>query len=70
MTTALGIFQAIETPSSTPYSAGSGSYSSTIPFEEVAANDSIFLAHTVNGEIVPLEHGYPLRPVAKDRLWL
>ena len=61
------VFRAIEAPSSTPYSAGSGSYSSTIPIEEVTANNSIFLAHTVNGEMLPLEHGYPLRLVAKDR---
>jgi sulfoxide reductase catalytic subunit YedY len=61
------VFRAIEAPSSTPYSAGSESYSSTIPIGEVAANDSIFLAYTVNGEILPLEHGYPLRLVAKDR---
>ena len=42
-------------------------YTVTLPLEEVIGNDSIFLAHTVNGEVLPLEHGYPLRLVAKDR---
>jgi DMSO/TMAO reductase YedYZ molybdopterin-dependent catalytic subunit len=43
------------------------SYTATLPLDEINANDSIFLAHTVNGETLPLEHGYPLRLVAKDR---
>ena len=42
-------------------------YTVNLPLEEVMGNDSIFLAHTVNGEVLPLEHGFPLRLVAKDR---
>lgn len=62
------VFKAIESPPSTSYpGAGSSSYSRTIPLEEIIENDSIFLAHTLNGQILPLEHGYPLRLVAKDR---
>ena len=30
--------------------------------------DGIFLAYSVNGQILPLEHGYPIRLVAKDSL--
>jgi DMSO/TMAO reductase YedYZ molybdopterin-dependent catalytic subunit len=44
------------------------SYTATLPLDEITGSDSIFLAHTVNGETLPLEHGYPLRLVAKDRM--
>jgi sulfoxide reductase catalytic subunit YedY len=27
----------------------------------------MFLAHTVNGQTLPIEHGYPVRLVAKGR---
>ena len=33
--------------------------------EDVMDNDSIFLAHSVDGQTLPAEHGYPLRLVAK-----
>ena len=32
---------------------------------EVVQQEGVFLAHTVNGEILPAEHGYPLRLVVK-----
>ena len=32
---------------------------------EVAQQEGVFLAHTVNGQILPLDHGYPLRLVVK-----
>ena len=60
------VFQAIA--STAPDSGASVPYSSRIPLGEIVQNDGIFLAHTVNGEILPMEHGYPLRLVAKDRL--
>ncbi|MBN1862557.1 MAG: molybdopterin-dependent oxidoreductase [Dehalococcoidales bacterium] len=44
------------------------SYTATLPLDEITGNDSIFLAHTVNEETLPLEHGYPLRLVAEDEL--
>jgi DMSO/TMAO reductase YedYZ molybdopterin-dependent catalytic subunit len=59
------VFQAMA--STTLGSGTSLPYTSRIPLEEIVQNDSIFLAHTVNGEILPLEHGYPIRLVAKDR---
>ncbi|MFC1892897.1 molybdopterin-dependent oxidoreductase [Chloroflexota bacterium] len=34
---------------------------------EVIQQDGVFLAHTVNGEILPLEHGYPLRLVVRGQ---
>lgn len=43
-----------------------GGYRKTLPLE-VALQDSVFLAHMVNGQILPAEHGYPLRLVAKGR---
>jgi len=42
-----------------------GAYRKELPLEDILGNDSIFLAHTVNGQTLPLEHGYPLRLVAK-----
>ena len=59
------VFQAIV--STAPDSGASVHYSSRIPLEEIVQNDGIFLAHTVNGETLPMEHGYPIRLVAKDR---
>jgi sulfoxide reductase catalytic subunit YedY len=59
------VFQAVAL--TTPDSGTSLPYRSRIPLGEIVQNDSIFLAHTVNGETLPLEHGYPLRLVAKDR---
>jgi DMSO/TMAO reductase YedYZ molybdopterin-dependent catalytic subunit len=55
------VFHAITSPSSPPYTA-------RLPLDEIVGNDSIFLAYIVNGETLPLEHGYPLRLVAKDEL--
>jgi sulfoxide reductase catalytic subunit YedY len=59
------VFQAIVTTASD--SGASAHYSSRIPLEEIVQNDGIFLAHTVNGETLPMKHGYPIRLVAKDR---
>jgi sulfoxide reductase catalytic subunit YedY len=59
------VFQAIA--STVPDSGTSLHYSSRVPLEEIIQNDSVFLAHTVNGETLPMEHGYPIRLVAKDR---
>jgi DMSO/TMAO reductase YedYZ molybdopterin-dependent catalytic subunit len=41
-------------------------YAKTLPLE-VAQQDGVFLAHTVNGEVLPVEHGYPLRLVVEGR---
>jgi len=43
-----------------------GGYSQTLPLE-VALQDGVFLAHMVNGQVLPAEHGYPLRLVAEGR---
>ena len=43
-----------------------GGYRKTLPLE-VALQDGVFLAHMVNGQVLPAEHGYPLRLVAKGR---
>ena len=32
---------------------------------DTAQKEGVFLAHTVNGQILPLKHGYPLRLVVK-----
>lgn len=62
------VFRAMESsPSTLSPRVGSSSYSAILPLEEIIENDSIFLAHTVNNQILPLEHGYPIRLVAKDR---
>jgi DMSO/TMAO reductase YedYZ molybdopterin-dependent catalytic subunit len=37
-------------------------YKVTVPLEDVQ-QEGVFLANTVNGEVLPLEHGYPLRLV-------
>jgi DMSO/TMAO reductase YedYZ molybdopterin-dependent catalytic subunit len=39
-------------------------YSKTLSLEK-AQTDGVFLAHHVNGELLPLEHGHPLRLVAE-----
>jgi DMSO/TMAO reductase YedYZ molybdopterin-dependent catalytic subunit len=44
-----------------------GSYRKELSLEDITGNDSIFLAHTVDGQTLPLEHGYPLRLVAKGK---
>ena len=63
------VFKAIESPVSTSNPGiGHTRYSAILPIEEIIGNDSIFLAYTVNGQILPLEHGYPIRLVAKDSL--
>jgi len=43
-----------------------GGYRKTLPLE-VALQDGVFLAHMVNGQVLPAEHGYPLRLVAQGR---
>jgi DMSO/TMAO reductase YedYZ molybdopterin-dependent catalytic subunit len=40
-------------------------YQRTLPIKDVL-QDGVFLAYKVNGQILPLEHGYPLRLVVKD----
>jgi len=39
-------------------------YQRTLSLEE-AQSDGVFLAHTVDGQALPMEHGYPLRLVVK-----
>jgi sulfoxide reductase catalytic subunit YedY len=46
---------------------GMDGYSSSFDREEVREN-FLYLAHRVNGECLPLEHGFPLRLVAEDVL--
>jgi DMSO/TMAO reductase YedYZ molybdopterin-dependent catalytic subunit len=41
-------------------------YSKTLSLED-AQMDGVFLAHHVNGEMLPLEHGYPLRLVVEGQ---
>jgi len=43
-----------------------GNYTKTLSLE-VAQQEGVFLAHSVNGEVLPLDHGYPLRLVAEGR---
>ena len=45
------------------YSAD-GHYKKTLTFDKIQLDD-IFLAHTVNGEVLPGDHGFPLRLVAE-----
>lgn len=48
-------------------SGPAGSYEKTERFEIAALeNDKLFLAYAVNGDTLPLKHGYPLRLVAED----
>jgi DMSO/TMAO reductase YedYZ molybdopterin-dependent catalytic subunit len=42
-------------------------YRSRLTLEEALWNDT-FVAHKVNGQILPVEHGYPLRLVAGGKL--
>jgi DMSO/TMAO reductase YedYZ molybdopterin-dependent catalytic subunit len=44
-----------------------GSYRKELPLEDITGNESIFLAHTVDGQTLPAEHGYPLRLVAEGK---
>jgi DMSO/TMAO reductase YedYZ molybdopterin-dependent catalytic subunit len=39
-------------------------YQRTLPLEEVQS-DGVFLAYMVDGQVLPMEHGYPLRLVVK-----
>ena len=43
---------------------GLDGYKSTLSLE-VAQREGTFLAHTVNGQTLPIDHGYPLRLVVK-----
>jgi len=43
---------------------GMDGYQSSISLE-TAQESGVFLAHTVNGQVLPPEHGYPLRLVVK-----
>jgi len=42
------------------------SYTQILPLE-VVQEPGVFLAYKVNGEVLPVEHGYPLRLVVKGR---
>jgi DMSO/TMAO reductase YedYZ molybdopterin-dependent catalytic subunit len=44
--------------------ADGGGYTQTLTLEDATA-DGVFLAYEVNGETLPLEHGYPLRLVVR-----
>jgi DMSO/TMAO reductase YedYZ molybdopterin-dependent catalytic subunit len=61
------VFKAIEVPSLNNYTGEVNAvvYSKDLPLEDIMGNDGIYLAHTVNGQTLPLEHGHPLRVVAK-----
>jgi sulfoxide reductase catalytic subunit YedY len=37
-----------------------------LPLEDVQ-KDGVFLAYKVDGQVLPLEHGYPLRLVAEGQ---
>jgi sulfoxide reductase catalytic subunit YedY len=41
-------------------------YNTVLPLD-IALGEGVFLAHKVNGQILPDEHGYPLRLVVKGR---
>jgi len=41
-------------------------YTTTLDLD-VAQREGVFLAHTVNGQVLPREHGYPLRLVVKGQ---
>lgn len=41
-------------------------YTQTLPLE-VVQQEGVFLAHTVNGQILPAAHGYPIRLVVRGR---
>jgi sulfoxide reductase catalytic subunit YedY len=60
------VFKAIEGQTFNEYTGEVNTvYSRHLPLEDIMGNDGIYLAHTVNGETLPQEHGYPLRVVAK-----
>lgn len=48
------------------FHATDGSYKRDLPLEE-AMNEGVFLAYRVNGQVLPSEHGYPLRLVARGQ---
>ena len=48
------------------YFEASGGYRQSLTIEE-AMSDGVFLAYEVNGQPLPLEHGYPLRLVARGK---
>jgi DMSO/TMAO reductase YedYZ molybdopterin-dependent catalytic subunit len=54
-------------PEATVVNIYSGSYKIALPVEK-ARQDGVFLAHTVNGQVLPLEHGFPVRLVVKGQL--
>lgn len=41
-----------------------GHYKKTLLLEDIQ-HDGVFLAHTVNGQVLPVEHGFPLRLVVQ-----
>jgi DMSO/TMAO reductase YedYZ molybdopterin-dependent catalytic subunit len=45
------------------HALGTG-YQIALPLD-VVRQDGVFLAHTVNGQVLPAEHGYPLRLVVR-----
>jgi len=51
-------------------------YQRALPLDEILSEDGsqgFFLAYSVNGQVLPLEHGYPVRLVATGRfgnLWV
>ena len=60
------VFKAMKGPTLNEYTGEAGfNYSRHLPLEDIMGNDGIYLAHTVNGQTLPPEHGYPLRLVAK-----
>ena len=48
------------------YFEAAGGYRQSLTIEE-ATSDGVFLAYEVNGQPLPLEHGYPLRLVARGK---
>ncbi len=58
------MFEAL--PDQTGANPTSMSYFTTLSMDDIKGNDDIFLAYKVNGETLPVEHGYPLRLVVKD----
>lgn len=39
-----------------------------MPAALISESNDTFVAHSVNGQILPVEHGYPLRLVAGGKL--
>jgi len=48
------------------YFEAAGGYRQALTIEE-AMSDDVFLAYEVNGQILPVEHGYPLRLVVRGK---